>query len=642
MMAAAARAVLLVGAAVVAAPVVAQQAPLPMAAPFADTIPAAQDTAWPGTLTLDVDASNAAQDIISVRETIPVSGPGPLVLLYPEWLPGEHGPTGPIALAAGFTFTAGGKPLAWRRDSVDVYAFHLDVPAGASSVEARFQFLPPHERTGSPRVVTTPTMANIEWNAVSLYPAGHYVRRVPVKASVTWPAGWTGYTALRGTRSGDHTVYETVPYDVLVDSPIFAGRYARQVQLDPAVTLDIVGDTPDEILPSPQVVAAHKALVVQADRLFGARHYDHYDLLVATSDVQSDEGLEHHRSSENSFGGDLFTDWDSNLGDHYVVAHEFTHSWNGKYRRPFDLWTPDYRTPMRDSLLWVYEGQTQFWGNILAARSGLWTKDQYLDNLAGVAALYTGGEPGMAWRPLQDTTNDPIIAPAGGSDWASWSRSYDYYRNGELIWLEADAQLRSLTGGAKGMDDFAKRFFGVEPGVWDREHTYTFDDVVATLNAIAPHDWAGFLRRRLDATGPASLAGIEQGGYRLVFTTVPNAMRNSALQKFKEADFTYSIGIRADEKGSVISVLWQSAAFLAGVKPGDVIVAVADHSYRAPVLSAAIKATAGNGRMPITLSIRSGDQFRTVSIAYRGGLRYPHLERIAGTEASLDRLIAPR
>ncbi len=638
------RAWLLSGMAIIAAPAAAQQAPLPMAAPFADTIPPAQDTPWAGTLILDVDASNAAQDIISVRETIPVSGPGPLVLLYPEWLPGEHGPVGPIALTAGFTFTANGKPLAWRRDPVDIYAFHLDIPAGARSVEARFQFLPPHERTGSPRVVTTPTMANIEWNAVSLYPAGRYVRRVPVKASVTWPAGWTGYTALRGTRSGDHTVYETVPYDVLVDSPVFAGRYARQVQLDPAVTLDIVGDTPDEISPSPQVIAAHKALVVQADRLFGARHYDHYDLLVATSDVQSDEGLEHHRSSENSFGGDLFTDWDSNLGDHYVVAHEFTHSWNGKYRRPFDLWTPDYRTPMRDSLLWVYEGQTQFWGNILAARSGLWTKDQYLDNLAGVAALYTGGQPGMAWRPLQDTTNDPIISPGAGSDWSSWSRSYDYYRNGELIWLEADAQLRALTGGAKGMDDFAKGFFGVDPGTWNRERTYTFEDVAAALNAVAPYDWAGFLRGRLDATGPASLAGIERAGYRLVYTAQPNAMLKNALAKAKTADFTYSIGLRADEKGVVTSVLWDGPAYKAGAKPGDTIVAVDGRAYRAPALAAAITAAAGNGngQAPLSLSLRSGDQFRTVSIAYHGGLRYPHLERIAGADGGLDRLIAPR
>lgn len=637
------RPLLLAGAAAVAAPVAAQQAgPPPMAAPFADTIPVAQDTAWPGTVTLDVDASNAAQGIIAVHETIPVAGPGPLVLLYPEWLPGEHGPTGPIANVAGFTFTAGGKPLAWRRDPVDIHAFHLDVPTGVRSVEARFQFLPPHER-GATRVVTAPTMANIEWNAVSLYPAGHYGRRIPVRASVTWPAGWTGYTALRGPRTGDRTTYDTVPYDVLIDSPIFAGRYARQIRLDPAVTLDIVGDTPDEIEPSPAVIAAHKALVVQADRLFGARHYDHYDMLVAVSDVQSDEGLEHHRSAENSFGGDLFTDWDSNLGDHYVVAHEYTHSWNGKYRRPFDLWTPDYRTPMRDSLLWVYEGQTQFWGNILAARSGLWTRDQYLDNLAGVAALYTGGEPGMGWRPLQDTTNDPVIAPTGGSDWSSWSRAFDYYRNGELIWLAADAQLRALTHGAKGMDDFARRFFGVEPGVWNTEHTYTFDDVAAGLNAVAPYDWAGFLRTRLDATGPASLAGIERAGYRLVFTAKPNAMRDSALRKYKETDYTYSIGVRANENGTVISVLWQSPAFIAGMKPGDTIVAVGDHGYRAPALAAAITAAAGSGaRAPIALSLRSGDRFRRVAIDYHGGLRYPHLVRTGTGEAGLDRLVAPR
>ncbi|MGI4730234.1 MAG: M61 family metallopeptidase [Janthinobacterium lividum] len=644
------RATLLAGAAAIAAPAAAQQAALPpsapMAAPFSDTIPAAQDTAYPGTLTLDVDATAAPQGIIAIRETIPVAGPGPLTLLYPQWLPGEHGPTGPIAFAAGFTFTAGGRPLAWRRDPVDIHAFHLDVPAGMRNIEARFQFLPPHDRLGGgTRVVTAPTMANIEWNAVSLYPAGHYVRRIPVRASVTLPAGWTGYTALRGTRSGDRTTYAVAPYDELVDSPIFAGLYARQIRLDPQVTLDLVGDTPDQIAPSPAVVAAHKALVVQADRLFGTRHFDHYDFLVAMSDTQSDEGLEHHRSSEDSFGGDLFTDWDANIGDHYVVAHEFTHSWNGKYRRPFDLWTPDYRTPMRDSLLWVYEGQTQFWGDVLAARSGLWTRDQYLDTLAGVAALYTAGQPGTGWRPLQDTTNDPVIAPAVGSDWSSWSRGYDYYRNGELIWLEADAQLRALTGGQRGMDDFAKRFFGVDPGVWNTEHTYTFDDVAAALNAVAPYDWRTFLRQRLDATGPASLAGIERAGYRLVYTAKPNAVAANGLAKSKGADFWYSIGLRTDEKGAVTAVLWDGPAFRAGVKPGDAIVAVGDRAYRAPALAAAITAAAAptrEGQAPIALSLRAADRFRAIAIPYHGGLRYPHLEKIAGADPALDRLLAPR
>ena len=288
----------------------------------------------------------------------------------------------------------------------------------------------------------------------------------------------------------------------MVDSPVYAGLNAKQIALDPAVSLDIVADTPEELAITPEQIATQKALVVQADKLFGARHFDHYDFLLAASDVQSGDGLEHHRSSENSVDGDFFTDWGANVGDRYVTAHEYTHSWNGNFRRPFDLWTPDYRTPMQDSLLWVYEGQTQFWGDVLAARSGVWSKQEYLDTLANVAASYSAGTPGMEWRPLQDTTNDPILTGHGDtSAWGSWSRGYDYYRNAELIWLEADQTIRELSHGAKGLDDFAALFFGVEPGQWDHELTYRFEDVVAALDQVQPYDWAGFLRQRLD--GPA-------------------------------------------------------------------------------------------------------------------------------------------
>lgn len=605
-------------------------------------IPAAVDTPWPGTITLDVDATNVAQGLFTVRETIPVKS-GPLVLLYPQWKPGNHAPSGQIKNVAGLTITANGKPLAWSRDPVDMYAFHVAVPAGVKTIEARFQYLSPVDSSDDYRVVTAPTLLNLQWESVSLYPAGHYVRGIQVKASATYPAGWTAFSALRGAKTGNRVSYDQTRYDILVDSPVYAGLHAKQIALDPAVSLDIVADTPEELAITPEQIATQKALVVQADKLFGARHFDHYDFLLAASDVQSGDGLEHHRSSENTVDGDFFTEWAANVGDRYVTAHEFTHSWNGKFRRPFDLWTPDYRTPMQDSLLWVYEGQTQFWGDVLAARSGVWSKQEYLDTLANVAASYSAGTPGMDWRSLQDTTNDPILTGHGDtSAWGSWSRGYDYYRNAELIWLEADQTIRELSHGAKGLDDFAALFFGVEPGQWDHEMTYRFGDVVAALNQVQPYDWAKFLRQRLDGTSPTTtLAGIEKAGYKLVFTEEPSATTKQAGSKIKGTNLTYSLGLNVNAKGAITSVLWNGPAFKAGLTPHDTIVGINGLVWDAPRLRSAVTA-AKTGKDPIILLIQNHDRFRTVSIDYHGGLRYPHLERTSTGEAGLDRLISAK
>ncbi|HYZ49053.1 MAG TPA: peptidase M61, partial [Sphingomonas sp.] len=556
---------------------------------LAQSIPAAKDVPFAGAMTLAVDLRNATQGIFRVHQTIPVQGPGPMVLLYPKWKPGNHSPSGQIENLAGLKLSAGGKPLAWRRDPVDMFAFHVDVPAGVTGIEAEFQYLSP-QRSGGDRRVFGPTMANLQWESVSLYPAGYYVHNIPVRASATYPAGWTGFTALRGQLQGTTVTYDQVPYDILVDSPVYAGAHAKQVPLDPQVTFDMVADAPWQLDITPEQVAAHKRLVEQADRLFGTRHYDHYDFLVALSDYQSGDGLEHHRSSENTLDADLLTDWNATLYDHYVVAHEYVHSWNGKFRRPADLWTPDYNQPMQNSLLWVYEGQTQFWGDVLAARSGLWSKQAFLDFLANVVARYSEGMPGVAWRSVQDTTNQAIITDHGrGGAWSSWFRSADYYRNAELMWIEADATIRKLSGGKKSMDDFAKLFFGVEPGQWDHELTYRFDDVAAALNRIAPYDWAGFLRSRLDATDPAlPLKSVESAGYRLAFGDKPTASARAQFDNAKTDDFTYSIGLSLSKQGEIKDVLWDGPAFRMGVRPIDEVVAVNDARYDAEAMARAI------------------------------------------------------
>ena len=390
-----------------------------------DTIPAPRDVAYPGTIQLTVDASDVTRGIFKVHQRVPVPGPGDFVLLYPKWLPGHHSPSGQINKVAGFRAAASGKELPWVRDNLDVYAFHVMVPKGVDAIDVDFQYLSPTDNNQG-RVVATPEMASIQWIANSLYPAGYYVRNIPVQASVIVPTGWKVATALRPSKQTATRIdYPVTSYEILMDSPLIAGAHYRRIELSPDVGLDIIADTDEELAAKPEQIAAHKRLVEQAVKAFGAQHYDHYDFLLTISDYLGGSGLEHHRSSEDGVDRGYFTDWDNKLGDRNLLPHEYTHSWNGKYRRGADLWTPDYRTPMQDSLLWVYEGQTQFWGYILGARSGMLTKQDTLDAIAATAATYGYGTPGRTWRALVDTTNDPIIAQRAPQPWRSWQRSED-------------------------------------------------------------------------------------------------------------------------------------------------------------------------------------------------------------------------
>jgi len=431
-----------------------------------------------------------------------------------------------------------------------------------------------------------------------------------------------------------------VPFDLLDKSPVFAGRYRRTETLADGVRLNVFADRPEQLAIGPDVLASHRTLVTQAVKLFGAQHYDHYDFLLAVTDRLGGIGLEHHRSSENSGDGDFFTNWKNSVAGHDLLPHEYTHSWNGKFRRGADLWTPDYRQPMQDSLLWVYEGQTQFWGYVLAARSGLLSKEDTLGALALTAATYDT-RVGRTWRPLIDTTNDPVMADRPPLAWRSWQRSEDYYSEGQLVWLDADSLIRQQTGGRKSLDDFARAFFGIN----DRDYgevTYTFDDVVATLNGVMPYDWAGFLRQRLDKTSErAPLDWIARGGYRLTYTDTPTAYFKAAESDRKITDLTYSIGLVIGKGSKATAVQWDGPAFQVGITVGSEILAVNGRSYSDDIIKDAIKAAKG-GTRPITLLIKQGDIYRSVDLQWNGGLRYPRLER-AGTGAStLDALLAPR
>ena len=606
-----------------------------------DAVPPARDIPFPGTIRLRVDATDVQRRIFRVRQTIPVPRAGDFVLLYPEWLPGAHSPRGAIKNVAGLKISAGDRRLSWRRDPADVYAFHVDVPEGVKSIEVEFQYVSATEADQG-RTVMTPELASIQWIANSLYPAGYYVRGIPVQASLTVPRGWQVATSLRPESGGGTSTitYKTVPYDVLVDSPALAGAHFRKWELAPDVTLNVAADRPEELAASEEVMAAHRKLVEQAVKLFGARHYDHYDFLLSISENLGGIGLEHHRSSENGVKTGYFTDWASAQRDRNLLPHEFVHSWNGKYRRGADLWTPDYRMPMQNSLLWVYEGQTQFWGYVLDARSGMLTKQEVLDALAATAATYDS-TPGRGWKPLIDTTNDPITAQRAPQPWRSWQRSEDYYSEGLLIWLDVDRILRQQSKGRRSMNDFARAFFGMN----DRDYgelTYTFEDVVATLNGIQPYDWAAYLNRRLHSyTERAPLEGIEQGGYKLVYTDTPTDWFKAGEKKTKTIDVSYSGGFTVSTRdSSVTSVIWDGPAFDAGLTVGSKILAVNGRSFDGDALKRAIVA-ATKSKEPIRLLVQNGDTFRTLDLDWHGGMRYPRLQPTAGGKGTLDALLQP-
>jgi predicted metalloprotease with PDZ domain len=620
------------------------QSPGPAPLPPAPAIPQPKDVPYAGTIRLAVDATDIAHHIFRAHETIPVAGAGPMTLLYPKWLPGEHGPNGPVDKLSGLVIHAGSQRLEWTRDPVEVFAFHIDVPKGAKAIDLDLQYDSPVEMKEG-RVVMTPALLNLQWNTVALYPAGYFSRDIQFAPSVKLPAGWQFGTALetQGASSGT-TEFRPVPFNTLVDSPMFAGRYFQRVDLDPKgpapVHVDIVADRADEIDVKPGQLAAHRALVQQAYRVFGSHHYDHYDFLLSLSDKMSGIGLEHHRSSEDGTQPRYFLDWDSTVSSHELVSHEFTHSWNGKFRRPADLWTPNFNVPMRDSLLWVYEGQTQYWGVVLAARSGLLSRQQALDDLALTAATYDH-HPGRAWKSLQDTTNDPIVANRRPIPWRSWERSEDYYNEGLLTWLDADTLIRQRSGGKRSLDDVAHRFFGINDGSYVTV-TYTFNDIVAALTAVEPYDWAKFLRAHLDehAKG-APLDGLSRGGYRLVYTDTETDYQKSVEKVRKSTDLAFSLGIILDKDDMVTEVFWDSPAYKAGVTVGMKLVAVNGEAFDTTTLKDAIR-WGQEKKVPFDLLVEDNRQYRTLHFDYQGGLRYPHLQATGGGARSLDAILTAK
>jgi predicted metalloprotease with PDZ domain len=610
-----------------------------------------QDRANAGAIELAVDLTDAPRRIFRVRESIPVK-PGPLVLLYPKWIPGEHGPTGPLEAVAGLRISAAGQPISWRRDLEEMYALNVQVPSGADHVELEFQYLSSIAGGSAGRGVSaTGKLVVLEWNQVVLYPAGVAARSVMVQPSVTLPKAWDFASALEAAEPGGQaTRFKAVDLETLIDSPLIAGRNFERIDISsgagPPVRLDIVADRSENLAASQKQIRQHQALVQEADALFASRHYRHYDFLVTLSDQTVHFGLEHHQSSDDRTDAAFFTNPDAYIAGVGLLPHEYVHSWNGKFRRPAGLVTDNFNSPFRDDLLWVYEGLTTYYGDVLAARAGLWSPEQYRDHLAVVAARMSH-VPGRSWRPLQDTADEAEILYLSPRAWRNWRRGVDFYEEGALIWLDVDTTIREASAGARSLDDFARAFYGGDDHRL-QPHAYSFDDVVTALNQVQKYDWRAFLNQRLQSTHEAApLGGLARAGWRLVYTEEPGEYSKAFEKARRTIDLTSSVGLvigSREEPSAVVDVIWGSPAFDAGLTPGMKLVAVNGEKFgfqSLDVLKDAVKGSK-NDAQPIELLVEYAGNFLTLKMDYRDGARYPHLERIEGTEDRLSAIGQPK
>jgi predicted metalloprotease with PDZ domain len=593
---------------------------------------------------LALDITDAPRKILHARLTIPVE-PGPLTLVYPQWIPGEHSPTGPIDNFAGLVFTANGKQIPWQRDDVNMFAFHLVVPPGVKTIDAKADFLATAAASGfSAGASTSANLAVVSWNEVALYPAGMPAGEVRFEPSITVPEGWKFGTALTQVSSAGNTFrFATVPLDMLVDSPLLAGRFFKEIplatEISPKHYLDMAGDGPEDLNASPEAVNGFNNLVRETGALYRSRHYDSYHFLLTLSDSVAHFGLEHHQSSDDRVEARNFLDDDLSLLNGELLPHEFTHSWNGKYRRPAGLATANYQQPMKGDLLWVYEGLTEYLGDVLTARSGIWTTEQYRAMLAGSAAELDH-RPGRTWRDLQDTATAAQILYATSDQWDNWRRSVDYYPEGELIWLDVDTTIRKLSKNKKSLNDFCASFLGAGGDTPPAVVTYTFDDLTGYLNKVQPYDWASFLRERLTSKAPhAPLGGIINGGYRLEYTPEANEFTRAEEARDRGVNAWYSLGIHVSDQ-TIHDVLVGSPAYAAGLGPDMKLVAINGRRATDELLHAAIRESKGR-KEPIELIVENAGFFKLVKIDYHGGERYPHLVRDPNAPALLDDILKP-
>lgn len=614
-------------------------------AAFALPLIAASALAQKTPIQITADLSDAPRKIYHAEIDLPVRA-GTVSLTTPKWIPGNHRPTGPVSDITGVVFTANGKPLPWRRDDEDLYQYHVTVPAGVTTLHAHLDCIV------TSRV--SQRMAVLEWEKLLLYPAGTPVKEIAIQPSVTVPKGWGIGTALTPTDGydpqhpkGGTTHYAATTVEQLEDSPVIAGAYFHEFALAPEVTpkhyIDVVSDSSEDSSLRPSVLTELNNLVRESLAAYGSHHYNAYHFLLTLSDVAGGEGLEHGQSSDNGVGEKGFADDAHQLAEADLLAHEFTHSWNGKYRRPFNLYQDDFAKMQQGSLLWVYEGMTQYMGNVLAARSGLKSQAQYRDLLA-MSAANLDYKPGRQWRSTEDTAIAASILRSGNPAWSNWRRGQDYYQEGELFWLDADTLIRQKTNGQKSLTDFLHIFLAKGGNTGPLIVTYNREELIADLNQVLQYDWAGFIHDRVDNINPrADLAGIERGGYRLVYKDTPSASERTMAStggRRGGLNVWYSIGLRAGSDGLISDVRWGSAADKANIGPGAKILAVNGNIFSGDALKAAIREAKSN-KEPIRLILQSDTFVSNAEIDYHDGERYPVLEKIEGANDYLDEITKP-
>jgi predicted metalloprotease with PDZ domain len=603
-------------------------------------------------VSLFVDATDAPRKIFHARMTIPAK-PGSLTLYYPKWIPGEHGPTGPIQDLTGLKFTANGQTLAWRRDLLDGWTFHVEIPAGATAVETTLDFISPAGPEGiyTGGATATDRMAVVNWNTMLLYPEGWTSDELTYEATLKLPMGWKFGTSLPvSVEAGDQlnaqrqVTFKPVSLTMLVDAPVITGEYLKVVPLNagqtPAVEMDIAADSPGALDPPADVWEHYKNLIRQTSALFGAQHYRDYHFLYGLSDHVAHFGLEHHESNDSRSDERALVDSRKRLLSSGLLSHEYVHSWNGKYRRPADLATPDYEKPMQTDLLWVYEGLTQYLGEILTGRSGERTSEGFRDALANTAAELDH-RPGRAWRNLQDTADGVPPMQGAPHQWESWRRPLDYYQEDELNWLWVDTIIRQQTHGQKSMDDFCRIFHGGPSGP-PRLKTYVFEDVLNTLNQVAPYDWRGFWTERLDNHRPgAPLGGIEGSGWKLVYDDARSELVRSYEEDRSVVNAAYSIGLWLQEDGSITDTIEGMTAAQAGIGPGMKLIAVNGKKFSADGLRDALR-KGKNSSAALELLVENTEYYRTLMLDYHGGEKYPHLVRDETKPDLLSDIVKPR
>lgn len=592
------------------------------------------------TIQLDVDAREAPRRVFHVREVIP-AGSGALTVYYPAWLPGNHRPTGPINNVVNLHFFAGGREIPWRRDDVDMYAFHLTPPPGANTVEARFDYVTPSRGPGRFDPATTDQLMIFNWNLVTLYPAGKPAAQNMFAATLHLPNGWKFGTPLKGSQNGQDARFDPVPLTTLIDSPVVAGAHYRMIPLPsagaPPQEMDIAAENDGALELSPELIEKYKKLMAEASALFGAHHYNTYHFLITLTDLFGGSGLEHHESSDDRTALKSFVDPQLQKLTAGLLPHEYVHSWNGKYRRPAGLATPDYQQPMKGELLWVYEGLTSYLGDVLTARSGLWTPEEFRESIASTAASLDH-ESGRTWRPLVDTAVSVSAISDATREWTLERRSLDYYPESVLIWMEADTIIRRESNGKKSLDDFCRDFYGPPSGGPELK-TYTFDDIVAALNRVQPHDWAGFFKVRVYDVNPhAPLGGIEQGGWKLEYNDKESALQRAASSRGRGMSLVDTLGITVSRNDGVVGdVAMGTPADKAGVSPGMKILAVNSRAWSADNVNDELRAHA-----PVELLVDNNGQIKTVTVDYRDGLRFPHLVRNNSVPDLLDEIVKPK